>query len=334
MRADGEEMRMRVTTGIPAVALAALALAGVSLASPAPRGVTPAEPGGCEILPQTDAFHQDVSGLDEAGNSDAVIDRILADGGDALHPDFGSNPNYGIPFSVVPADQRQVPVKIKAYPDQSDPGPHPIPKKARIEGGRHSNGDRHVLVVEQDSNDTDAACRLIELYRAFPPKKGKPWRADQASVFDLGQNLPQRPDGWTSADAAGLPILPGLVRYNEVEAGFIDHAIRITFDRTRRAYLSPASHFASEECGATLPPMGMRLRLRGGYELEGMSPESRTIAQALKTYGAIVADNGSNFYITGASDSRWNDDALSDLKEIPGSAFEVVDTGAELTDDC
>ncbi len=191
-----------------------------------------------------------------------------------------------------------------------------------------------MLVLEQDSNDTDEACRLIELYRAFPPKNGKPWKADQASVFDLGQNLPQRPDGWTSADAAGLPILPGLVRYDEVEAGFIDHAIRITFERTRRAYLSPASHFASDECGATLPPMGMRLRLRGSYELEGMSAESRTIAEALKTYGAIVADNGSNFYITGASDSRWDDDALSDLKDIPGGAFEVVDTGAAQTDDC
>ena len=304
------------------------------MASPSPRGESASEPGGCEILPATDAFHQDVSGLDEAGNSDAVIDRILADGGDTLHPDFGSNPRYGIPFEIVPADQRRVRVKLKAYPHESDPGPHPIPRNARIEGGKRSNGDRHVLVLERDSNDTDPYCRLIELYRAFPPKQGRPWKADQASVFDLGSDLPQRPDGWTSADAAGLPILPGLIRFDEVEAGFIDHAIRITFERTRRAYLSPASHFASEECGATLPPMGMRLRLREGYELDGMSPEASTIAQALKTYGAIVADNGSNFFITGASDARWDDDALSDLKDIPGDAFEVVDTGAELTDDC
>ena len=139
---------------------------------------------------------------------------------------------------------------------------------------------------------------------------------------------------WTSADAAGLPILPGLVRYDEVEAGFIDHAIRITFERTRRAYLSPATHFASEDCAPNLPPMGMRLRLREGYDLTGMSDEARTIAEALKTYGAIVADNGSNFFITGASDERWNDDALGDLKDIPGAAFEVVDTGAEQTADC
>ena len=327
-------MRIRHTTGLPAVALAALALAGVGVAAPAPRGVSPSEPGGCEILPQTDAIHQDVSALDEAGNSEAVIDRILADGGDMLHPDFGSNPNYGIPFELVTAEQKRVPVKLKAYPGESDPGPHPIPRRARIEGGKRSDGDRHVLVLEQDSNDTDDACRLIELYRAFNVKKRNSWKADQASVFDLGQNLPQRPNGWTSADAAGLPILPGLVRYDEVEAGFVDHAIRITFERTRRAYLSPASHFASDECGATLPPMGMRLRLRAGYEVGGMSPEARTIAQALKTYGAIVADNGSNFFITGASDSRWNDDALSDLKDVPGSAFEVVDTGADLTTPC
>ena len=327
-------MRKRVTTCCAAATAAALAIAGGTIASPAPRGASPSKPGGCEILPPTDAFHRDISGLDEAENSEAVIDRILADGGDKLHPDFGSNPNYGIPFEVVPPDRKRVKVKLKAFPHESDPGPHPIPRKARIEGGRRSNADRHVLVLEQDSGDPDEACRLIELYRAFPPKDGKPWKADQASVFELGQDLPQRPDGWTSADAAGLPILPGLVRYDEVEAGFIDHAIRITFERTRRAYLSPASHFASEECGATLPPMGMRIRLRDDYELDGMSPEAQTIAQALKTYGAIVADNGSNFFITGASDSRWDDDALSDLKDVPGSAFEVVDTGARLTDDC
>ena len=226
-------------------------------------------------------------------------------------------------------------MKLKAYPDESDPGPHPIPRKARIEGGKRSDGDRHVLVLEQDSDDTDTACRLIELYRAFPPKKGKPWKADQASVFDLGRTLaaaPRRLDFGGRRRAARS--CPGSSAIRRCEAGFIDHAIRITFERTRRAYLSPASHYASEECGTTLPPMGMRLRLRSGYELGGMSDEARTIAQALKTYGAIVADNGSNFFITGASDPRWDDDALGDLKEIPGDAFEVVDTGAELTTPC
>ncbi len=315
--------------------LALLAPVGAAAgAAPAHRGDEPSRPGGCQILPPSDAFHQDISGLEEAESSEAIINRILADGGDDLHPDFGSNPRYGIPFEEVGPNQRRVPVRLIAYPHESDRGPHPIPRDARIEGGRNSDGDRHVLVLERDSNDADDDCRLIELYRAFPPKRSKPWRADQSSVFDLGADLPQRPDGWTSADAAGLPILPGLVRYDEVEAGFIDHAIRITFERTRRAYLSPATHFASEECGGTLPPMGMRLRLRESYDLSGMSDEARTIAQALKTYGAIVADNGSNFFITGASDDRWDDEALSDLKDVPGSAFEVVDTGAELTDGC
>jgi len=327
-------MRMRGATAAAAAVAGALAISGAGFASPASRGESPSEPGGCEILPAADAFHQNISTLPEALNSEDVISRILADGGDTLHPDFGSNRKYGIPFEIVPPDQKRVKVKLKAYPDESDPGPHPIPRRARIEGGKRSDGDRHVLVLERDSGDTDAACRLIELYRAFPPKKGKPWKADQASVFDLGRSLPQRLDGWTSADAAGLPILPGLIRFPEVEAGFIDHAIRVTFERTRRAYLSPATHHASDECGATLPPMGMRLRLRSGYELGGMSDEARTIAQALKTYGAIVADNGSNFFITGASDPRWDDDALGDLKEIPGDAFEVVDTGAQLTDGC
>ena len=293
--------------------------------------------GGCELLPAADAFHQRVDTMDVAANSDAVIERILADGGDRLHPDFGSNPRYGIPFEVVRPRQRKVPVRIRAYPDESDRGRQPIPRDARIEGGRRSDGDRHVLVLQRDGADADSDCRLIELYRAFPPrrhaKRGR-WRADQVSVFDLGDTLPQRPLGWTSADAAGLPILPGLVRRSEVRAGEIDHAIRITFERTRRAYALPATHWASDECGPNLPPMGVRLRLEAGYPLGGMSADARVIAEALKRYGAIVADNGSNFYITGASSRGWDDEALSDLKEVPGDAFEVVDTGAPVSDDC
>jgi hypothetical protein len=290
--------------------------------------------GGCKLLPRGDAFHRDVSGLPEAGNSEAVIDRILADGGDHLHPDFGSNPHYGIPYAVVGARKRRVRVRIVAYPGESDRGRHPIPRRAPVEGGRRSDGDRHVLVLQRDGRDRDDDCRLIELYRAFKRPGSRRWRADQASVFDLGRRLPQRPDGWTSADAAGLPILPGLVRYREVKAGRIKHAIRMTVERTRRAYLSPATHFASEECGATLPPMGMRLRLGSGYPLGDMTGPARVVGRALKTYGAIIADNGSNFFISGASDRRWNDEALNDLKSIPGDAFEVVATGAELTHDC
>ena len=264
-----------------------------------------------------------------------MIDRILADGGNHLHPDFGSNPRYGIPYEVVGPKQKRVRVKIRAYPGQSDKGRQPIPRNAGIEGGRRSDGDRHVLVLQRDGADADPDCRLTELYRAFPRKgKRNRWRADQVSEFDLGATLPQRPDGWTSADAAGLPILPGLVRYREVEAGHVDHAIRMTFERTRRAYLSPATHYASEECGPNVPPMGMRLRLDDAYPTAGMSAPARVIAEALQTFGAIVADNGSNFFITGASDRRWRDGALGDLKEIPGNRFEVVDTGAALTTPC
>ncbi len=292
-------------------------------------------PAGCQLLPASDAFHHDVSGLDEADSSEAIIARLQQLGGDDLHPDFGSNPRYGIPFATVGAKQRKVPVKIRAYRSESDKGRQPIPRRAKIEGGRRSVGDRHVLVLQRDGRDADDDCRLIELYRAFPRKgKRSRWVADQVSVFDLGAPLPQRRLGWTSADAAGLAILPGLVRYSEVKRGHINHAIRMTFERTRRAYASPASHFASEYCNSNLPAMGERLRLAGGYPLGDMSAAARTIAQALKTYGAIVADNGSNFFITGASDRRWDDDALGDLKAIPGDAFEVVDTGEPVTDDC
>ena len=325
---------MRRVLTVLAMAAAAGGLVGAARGE---RREAPSRAGeaGCALLPQTDAFHQRVDSLDPAANSDAVIARILADGGDHLHPDFGSNPRYGIPFEVVGPGRRRVPVRIRAYRDESDRGRQPIPRDARIEGGRRSDGDRHVIVLQRDGPDADGDCRLVELYRAFPRRgKRNRWRADQVSVFDLGEALPQRPLGWTSADAAGLPILPGLVRRSEVRAGEIDHAIRITFERTRRAYALPATHWASDECGPNLPPMGMRLRLEAGYPLGGMSEDARVIAEALKRYGAIVADNGSNFYITGASSRGWSDDALNDLKEIPGDSFEVVDTGAPVADDC
>ena len=304
-----------------------------SLATPdtAPRRPGPS---GCRLLPHNDALHLKVSKLPKAGNSNRVIEQILADGGDYLHPDFGGP--YGIPFDVVRARYRRVPVKVRAYPTQSDPGPHPIPRDAPIEGGADSSGDRHVLILQRDGPDRNRHCRLIELYRAFPrngPQHG--WFADAVSVFGLGRRLPQRPLTWTSADAAGLPILPGLVHYGEVKAGRIDHAIRMTFTRTRRAFRSPASHYASDDCGRYLPPMGMRLRLDDKFPIAGMHPHSRVIAKALKNYGAIVADNGNNFFITGAQDSRFQHEALDDLKTIPGAAFEVVRTpGARLTTPC
>ncbi|CAN5596147.1 hypothetical protein BH10ACT11_BH10ACT11_20980 [soil metagenome] len=286
--------------------------------------------GSCAVLPSNDAFHQDVSGLDVAANSAAIIGR--ADGSD-LHPDFGANPHYGIPYAVVGPSQRKIAVHIRrgsGYPGQSDKGRRPIPPKAKIEGGKHSNDDRHTLVVQRAKNG--GSCKLTELYRAkYDGGKGHRWSADQVSAFNLGKELPQRPKGWTSADAAGLPILPGLVRYGEVKNGLVDHAIRITFGETRAAYRSPATHFASDSCSSNLPAMGDRLRLKSDYPIASMSHDSKVIATALKTYGAIVADNGSDFYISGSTDGRWKDSHLDGLRDIPGSAFEVLDTGQPLT---
>jgi hypothetical protein len=286
--------------------------------------------GGCSVLPSSDAFHQDVSGLDVAGNSAAIVGRVDASD---LHPDFGHNPHYGIPYAVVGPSQRRIAVHIRrgsGYPGQSDKGRRPIPPKAKIEGGKHSNDDRHTLVVQRAKNG--GSCKLTELYHAkYDGGKGHRWSADQVSAFNLGKDLPQRPKGWTSADAAGLAILPGLVRYDEVKNGLVDHAIRITFGETRAGYRSPATHFASDSCSSKLPAMGDRLRLKPDYPIGSMSHDSKTIATALKKYGAIVADNGSDFYISGSTDSRWKDSHLDGLRDIPGSAFQVLDTGQPLT---
>ena len=327
-------VKAKVVTWLALVAVSGgMAVQTLASPEPAPRRLGP---GGCRLLPHDDAFHRKVHKLPEASNSESIISQILADGGDYLHPDFGPGGNYGIPFEVVGPRQHRVPVKIRAYPSQSDPGPHPIPRKAAIEGGQRSSGDRHVLVLQRDGADRNRTCRLIELYRAFPrsgPKHG--WFADSVAVFNLGRRLPHRPPYWTSADAAGLPILPGLVRLAEVRSGRINHAIRMTFTRTRQAFRSPATHHASEDCHPHRPPMGMRLRLDDDYPTAGMHPHAQVIAKALKRFGAIVADNGSNFFFTGARDARWSDDPLDDLKTIPGAAFEVVRTpGSRLTTPC
>ena len=227
----------------------------------------------------------------------------------------------------VPADQPRVGISFDAYGDESDKGPYPVPPGAPVEGGKRGDGDRHVLVVRRPSSP-GGSCDLFELYRAF--ERGRGWSADSAALFDLGSPLAgQRPDGWTSADAAGLPIYPGLVTYEEVRSGSIDHAIRVTFEETRRGYVSPATHYASDSCDPDRPAMGMRLRLRAGYPMGGFSGDSRVIATALKRYGMIVADNGSNWFISGSTDRRWDDENLNQLKSIPGSAFQVVRSGPE-----
>lgn len=320
-------MDARVVLG--AVAGGVLALAAVAAAGPvdqpavaiatAVRLTPPSGPtvGGCRVLPTDNPWNVPVAGAPRHPNSSQIISFVQAHGGDFLHPDFGSNPAYGIPYVVVPQQQALVPVTYDAYGDESDPGPFPIPLDAPVEGAG-AVGDRHVLVVRQGT------CDLFELY--LGRRQGSGWVAASGARFDLGVNA-LRPLGWTSADAAGLPILPGLVRYEEVAAGHIDHAIRVTFSVTQRGFVLPATHFASSVIDSDAPAMGLRLRLRPDYDIGGLTGQSRVIAQALKTYGLIVADNGSNWFFQGAPNPGWNDDDLNQLKAIPGTAFEVVDTG-------
>jgi len=268
---------------------------------------------GAVPFPADNAWNRDISSAPVDPNSDNLIASIGASIG--LHPDFGVP--FGIPYVVVAGSQTRVTVRFTAYGDESDPGPYPIPSDAPIEGG----GDRHVLVIDRDNN------RLYELFEAVVQSDGS-WDAACGAVFDLDSNnvRPSAQPGWTSADAAGLPIFPGLVRYEEASAGLIPHALRFTVDTTRRAYVPPANHWASSSTSANLPPMGMRVRLKSSFVIPAtFSTESKAILQALKAYGMIVADNGSNWYITGAPDSRWNNSKLnSELGTVIGSDFEVV----------
>jgi hypothetical protein len=245
-----------------------------------------------------------------------------------LHPDFGTVYNgapNGIPYIVVAGNQSLVPMNWTAYGDESDPGPYPVPANAPIEGGAASSGDRHVLVIDRDN------WKLYELGYAFPINGGASWNANCGAVFDLNSNA-LRPAGWTSADAAGLPIFPGLVRYDEVvEQGEITHALRFTAAITRHAYVAPARHFASDNTSVNRPPMGMRVRLKASFNISGYTPAIQVILRALKKYGMLLADNGSSWYISGAPDPRWSDDELNQLKGINGSNFEVVQMGTIVT---
>jgi hypothetical protein len=275
--------------------------------------------GGCPVFPADNAWNTELASAPRHARSDQIIAAIQATGGDALHADFGENPDYGIPFVVVPATQPRVPIMYDAYGDESDPGPFPIPLDAPVEGGRETtSGDRHVIALQRGT------CELFELY--IGRRTGGGWLAASGARFDLRSNA-LRPLGWTSADAAGLPILPGLVRYEEVASGEIRHAIRVTFARTRAGYVLPATHHASNRTDLNLPPMGLRLRLKASYDVSRLRGQARVIAVAMQRYGLIVADNGSNWYFQGAPSSGWDDDDLDQLKSVPGTAFEVADTG-------
>jgi hypothetical protein len=274
--------------------------------------------GGCRIFPANNWWNADISNYPLDPRSATYIAALPGN----LHPDFGENPHYGIPFDIVPSTQKKVPVRFR-YGSQSDPGPYPIPRDAPIEGGRNSKGDRHVLVLQR------VKCKLYELWDAHPIHGGKRWRAGSGAIFPLDTNK-LRPNGWTSADAAGLPILPALVKCDEVSAGAIEHALRVTFDKTQEGYIHPATHDASDSRRKTLPPMGLRIRMKASYDISRITGEAHIIAVAMKKYGLFVADNGSNWYFQGEggkASSCWNDDDLDQLKNIPNTAFEVVKTG-------
>lgn len=319
--------------------LVAVSLALIACAEPSTVPELPTDPGSDNVpglgagaslngrrpFPDDNPWNQRIDGAEVDPNSDALIASIGLDG--HVHPDFGANWNggpFGIPYVIVDGDTPPVPVSFD-YNDESDPGPYPVPAGAPIEGGEGSDGDRHVLVIDRDD------WTLYELFAAYPDGDG--WSAGSGAVFDLASN-DLRPAGWTSADAAGLPIFPGLVRYDEVvEAGRIEHALRFTVRQTRRAYVAPARHWASSSTDSDLPPMGMRVRLKASYDITGFPPHAQVILRALKEYGMFVADNGSDWYISGAPDSRWDDEQLNSLKQVPGSAFEVVLMGEVVTGD-
>jgi hypothetical protein len=261
----------------------------------------------------TSLWNTDISSAPVDPNSNSIISNWV--GSVNLHPDWGTDPTYGIPYVVVDGSQPLVNINLGAYASESDPGPMPVPATAPVEGGSSSTGDRHVLVLDNGN------CFLYELYNSSINSDGT-WNADSTAVWDLLGNE-QRPYTWTSADAAGLPVFPGLVRYDEVAAGKIQHAFRFTLPQTSAAFTPPASHWAATSSDPAAPPMGTRLRLKSSYDISGFDAQMQVILTAMKTYGLILADNGSALFVTGASDSRWGSD-LETLKTVPASAFEVV----------
>jgi hypothetical protein len=280
--------------------------------------------GNCIVLPANNIWNTPVDQLAVSPNSSTYINTI----GSTLpvHADFGSGTYgggpIGIPFVTVPGTQPKYAATF-LYATESDPGPYAVPLTAPIEGGSQSTGDRHAIAFDTDN------CILYELYRAFP--QTSTWQADSGAIFNLVSNA-LRPSTWTSADAAGLPILPGLVRYDEVLAGEIRHAIRFTVPHTQRGFVWPARHYASSLTDPKYPPMGVRFRLRANYDISGFSASNQIILRALKKYGMMIADNGSAWYISGAPDSRWDNSDLHNLGKVTGAAFEVVEVSSLMLD--
>jgi hypothetical protein len=304
----------RRALAIAAVVAVALLAGSTSRATP-----LPAVPR-CEVFPADNAWNTPVETLPVAKNSAAMIKAIGLDA--PLHPDFGSGKwdgePIGIPFDVVSSATPTSRVRFQ-YADESDRVKYPIPNGVHIEGGPHSTGDRHALLVDKSS------CRLYELFDLHHTSRG--WTAGSGATWNLASDK-LRPAGWTSADAAGLPIFPGLARWDEVAAGVIDHALRFTAPTTRRAYIYPARHFASDSTSASLPPMGLRVRLKASVDISKFPPQARVVLKALQVYGMILADNGSPWYVSGAPNSHWSNDDLHALSRLTGADFEVVDTSS------
>lgn len=310
---------IRARLALLVVCLAVIGAAGVaSVVGARPLSGAPK----CQIFPADNAWNQRVDSLPVASDSSTLINSI---GGDAnAHADFGSGKYdggpIGIPFVVVGKSQKRVKISFD-YADESDGSRYPIPRKAPIEGGSKADGDRHVLVVDK------SRCRLYELYDAHPKSGGRSWHAGSGAIYNLKSNK-LRPSGWTSADAAGLPILPGLARYDEVAKGEIDHALRFTAPKTRNQFVYPARHFASSDADPSLPPMGLRVRLKASVDIASFPKQSRVVLTAMRRYGMILADNGSPWYVSGAPDRHWNNDDLHSFGNLSGRDFEVVGTSS------
>lgn len=319
--------RVRTLSVFLLTILVLVVMAGVPWASAAAK----ASPAGtdalpCALFPADNIWNTPVDNLPVHPSSDTYINTIGRT--KTFHPDFGSGiwdgGPIGIPYNIVPGTQTKVNISFY-YPDESDSGPYPIPANPLIEGGPNATGDRHILVLDRDN------CLLYEVYDAWPNNNGG-WDAGSGAIYNLNSHA-LRPAGWTSADAAGLPILPGLVRYDEILAGEINHAIRFTVPQTRRAYVWPARHYASILTGAQYPPMGQRFRLKANFDISGFDPTVQIILRAMKKYGIILADNGSAWFFSGVPDSRWNDDTLvTQFRQITGDNFEAVDVSSLMID--
>jgi hypothetical protein len=296
--------------------LALTAALAAALVVPGTLTAAPPTVAGCPVFPSSNVWNKRVDKLPKHKRSKQIVKAIGANA--YVHADFGSGlwdgGPIGIPVTVVDDSEPKSLVDF-LYDDESDAGPYPIPSDVLIEGGDDADGDRHAIIVDRDS------CTLYELFNLRPD----PWEAGSGAIWNLRSNK-LRPRGWTSADAAGLPILPGLARYAEVRRGAIKHALRFTVERSRRAFVYPARHVASSYTSRNLPPMGLRLRLRSNFPVGSFPYQARVVLRALKRYGMIVADNGSSWYISGVPDDRWSNDQLHTLHRVKGSDFRVVDT--------